>query len=498
MPVTKAPSLAARAALAVALMIGFYVLAAAVTVGLLYIPYAEYAYLHRLDIRIAIACIGAAFAILIGVLPRIDKFVAPGVELLPAGQPRLFAVLDAIASATGQTRPKSVYLIGDLNAWVAQRGGIMGVGSRRVMAIGLPLLEIMNVGELRGVIAHEYGHYHGGDTALGPWIYKTRAAIVRTLQQLSGHNALIQKPFVLYGNAFLRVTLAISRRQEYAADALAAGIVGPEAMASGLATLHRTAPAFGSYWQTEVSPALAAGFRPPVVDGLRDFLAQPAVTEMTSRLLTQEMESGKADPYDSHPALRERIAALKSLGASPAGTNASTDSDGAPALSLLDGLEGLEAALARTLAPKQSANKLVAIPWTSVGEQVWIPQWQRVAKAKVARLKGLTLTLLGNPSFDFEGLAMNMGIRTPDKDARARQLGATLGAPLVVALHARGWVLDAMPGRKVTLHKDGVTLSPFYAIEQLIRGNMTAESWREWSAQTGLAETDFSALSPSR
>ena len=35
------------------------------------------------------------------------------------------------------------------------------------------------------MLAHEFGHYSGGDTRLGPWIYRTRATIVRTVQQLS-------------------------------------------------------------------------------------------------------------------------------------------------------------------------------------------------------------------------------------------------------------------------------------------------------------------------
>ena len=43
------PSLAGRAALAVVLLVGFYVLALAIVGGLLYLPYIEVVYLHRLD-----------------------------------------------------------------------------------------------------------------------------------------------------------------------------------------------------------------------------------------------------------------------------------------------------------------------------------------------------------------------------------------------------------------------------------------------------------------
>jgi Zn-dependent protease with chaperone function len=81
--------------------------------------------------------------------------------------------------------PAHVYLVSDVNAFVTQRGGIMGIGSRRVMGIGLPLLRTLQVDELRAVLAHEMGHFYGGDTKLGPWIYKTRGALARTVVNLA-------------------------------------------------------------------------------------------------------------------------------------------------------------------------------------------------------------------------------------------------------------------------------------------------------------------------
>ena len=49
------------------------------------------------------------------------------------------------------------------------------------MIVGLPLLHLVSERGLRAVIAHEFGHYAGGDTKLGPWIHRTRAAIGRTI-----------------------------------------------------------------------------------------------------------------------------------------------------------------------------------------------------------------------------------------------------------------------------------------------------------------------------
>jgi Zn-dependent protease with chaperone function len=101
----------------------------------------------------------------------------------------------------------------------------MGVRSRRVMAVGLPLMQALTVDQLRAVLAHEFGHYYGGDTGLGPWIQKTRMGILRTIESLG--ERWIRLPFILYAKLFFRITNAVSRQQEFAADALAARVVGP-------------------------------------------------------------------------------------------------------------------------------------------------------------------------------------------------------------------------------------------------------------------------------
>jgi hypothetical protein len=53
------------------------------------------------------------------------------------------------------------------------------------LGLGLPLLQFVSERGLRGIVAHELGHYAGGDTRLGPWIYRTRATIGRTLHHLT-------------------------------------------------------------------------------------------------------------------------------------------------------------------------------------------------------------------------------------------------------------------------------------------------------------------------
>ena len=124
-------------------MLGFYLLAIAMTAGLLYIPNAEWTYAGRFHLNLAFFCILGAGTILWAILPRRDRFVQPGPSLHPMEHPKLFDVLSGIATATQQEMTSEVYLTAEVNAWVMDRGGMMGCGSRRVMAIGLPLLQVL-------------------------------------------------------------------------------------------------------------------------------------------------------------------------------------------------------------------------------------------------------------------------------------------------------------------------------------------------------------------
>ena len=206
---SSSPSLAGRAAMAVALMIGFYVLALAIVAGLLFLLYAMVVYANRVNLQLLLFALIGAGTILWSIIPRWDSFEAPGPRLTADKHPELFKAVSDIAQKTDQPMPAEVYLVSDMNAWVAHRGGMMGLGSRPVMGLGLPLMQLLGKSQFLAVLAHEFGHYHGGDTKLGPWIYKTRAAIGRTINNMG--DSVLQMPFNWYGNLFLRITHAISR-----------------------------------------------------------------------------------------------------------------------------------------------------------------------------------------------------------------------------------------------------------------------------------------------
>jgi heat shock protein HtpX len=484
-------SLAARAVLAVVLMIGFYLLALAISAGLFYIPFAEIVYLHHITPKLDLICVIAGAAILWSVLPRIDKFLAPGPALTAKQDPRLFAEIESVARSVGQAPPSEVYLVPDVNAWVGQRGGIMGFGSRRVMGLGLPLMRVLSRSEFRAVLAHEFGHYHGGDTKLGPWIYKTRGAIVRTLASLGGKDgrgSWLQKPFLWYGKMFLRITHAISRRQEFVADELAARAVGSKPLITGLRTVHGAGSAFGAFWQNECVPVLNAGFRPPLAEGFHRFVHASPIAEAIHKGLEEELKTGKADAYDTHPPLKERIAAVEPL---PAGDTATAD---APALSLLDDVPTLENLLFQTLAGPDAAGKLKPIDWPEVCRQVYIPQWEKLFEANAAVLGGVTPESLAQLAMDARAFGRRCVFPSGEKagDENAEGLaGAVVGTALVLALIRKGGRLQAAPGENVSVTLASMRLEPFGVFFSLAGKKTDAAAWQRRCVELGIAGLDL-------
>lgn len=480
------PSIAARAGLAVALMIGFYVLAFGIAAGLLLLVYAQVVWFETLYLKISAILVAGAGLIVWSVLPRIDRFHPPGPRLDRREHPRLFTELERIAAGAQQQMPREVYATHDLNAWVAQRGGIMGFGSRRVMGLGLPLLDAVTISELRAVLAHEFGHFHGGDTRLGPWIYKTRSAIERTLHTLAEHMTVLAYPFLWYGNAFLRITHSVSRRQELAADALAARVAGRGAMAKALRTIHGAGDAFGFYWSNEVVPAISRGFRPPVAAGFKRFVKLPEIQRQIVSNLSEAIASGTADPYDTHPSLKERLASLDALPHAP-----EPPLDDRPATSLIGRAEELEPAIVDSLIRTDLRGTLEPLPWEEAGEKLWIPVWREQVEYHGASLRAIRTDELPELAREAPRLVMRMQLLNQQGMAGEQEIAQSqhlAGAALAILLHARGFSVTALPGEQVRLCRGDVVIEPFSVVRDLARGALDSGEWMALCEKAGIAD----------
>lgn len=97
-----------------------------------------------------------------------------GLTLIKAGeQPQLFAFLHELADKAGAPRPHKVFVSARVNAAVFYDLSLLNLllPSRKNLEIGLGLVNVLSLGELRAVLAHEFGHFAQRSMAVGRWVY---------------------------------------------------------------------------------------------------------------------------------------------------------------------------------------------------------------------------------------------------------------------------------------------------------------------------------------
>lgn len=273
--------------------------------------------------------------VLIGVLLEALWIQIPPPRGMALGRneaPALWAELERIRAAMDAPAPHQVLISDEMNASVQQvpRLGVLGF-YRTYITIGLPLAASLTADEFRAVLAHEYGHVAGEHGRLPVWIYRTRATWSSVLEELGDqrHPALIPlRAFAGWYAPFLEAYTSVLRRaHEFEADRDAGRVAGAEAGAAALCRLG------------VASRFLNEAFWPAVLQGTRERPQAPA--DVFRRLLDEAPDAAAhpdaprwvaddaaqtTEPWDSHPSLTDRLAAL---GATPAPPKASARPSGA-------------------------------------------------------------------------------------------------------------------------------------------------------------------------
>jgi hypothetical protein len=212
-----------------------------------------------------------------------------------------------------------------------------------------------------------------------------------------------------------------------------------------------------------------------------------------NRGLEAQLAEGKADPYDTHPPLRERIAALALL---PEGPPQSQD---LPAVSLLEDVSTLERELLAQLAGADKAAQLEAIDWGDVGARVYIPLWTRLVRLNASRLKGLTPETLSSVAANLKAFGKTLvdpSNETPDDENAEALADAVAGAALALLLVGRGGELDIALGHAATVNVAGTQVRPFGLLLGLNTGKMPAHDWATRCVELGIVGLDLGDASP--
>ncbi|MFJ3515380.1 MULTISPECIES: M48 family metallopeptidase [unclassified Streptomyces] len=343
-----------RALRALVLLAGFYLLGVFLLAALGGIDFAVVSFLHGpIVAKLLLASVVLTVPIVRGLFmlrtPKGEPLA--GVTVVEAQEPELWRIVRDIAQQVGTRAPDEIVLIDEVNAAVAEDARLLGLrpGTRRLY-IGLPLMAGLDEMQLRAVLAHEMGHYANFDTRLTPLIARGRAQLIRTIghfheradkkvakerakqerrdekriakgKQAKGVDTAgegvmyraMAKIYIAYGNFYMRATLSTSRRQELAADLASVRIAGRDSAASALRELNALGSAHDFYMSSYATLGVGAGLLPrpgEVFGGLRRLLE--ARSEDLEEL-RRELSTEPASPYDSHPALAERVARIEAL-----------------------------------------------------------------------------------------------------------------------------------------------------------------------------------------
>lgn len=481
-----ARSFTLRAVAALLLLVAFYGLG--LSIGLTLLAAAVYLGTTGRDaearMKGLLALSVAGVAVLWSLVPRLGRFVPPGPALTEGDQPRLFGLIKQVANEMGQPMPRQVYLFPEANAFVASVGGFLGLGSRRVLGVGLGLLAVENVSQVKATLAHEFGHFARGDTRLGGLTYGMRNAMIRSVEQLERQNSVVAAPFRWISRLYLRITQAISRQQELLADEWSVRIAGKTAHVSGLRQEAVHAESFGLFLRHEVHPLAGDGVAPKnLYEAFRKFSASSRYKQLEPALLKLIAERPGA-PFDSHPALAERIAWAHSLRASDLPV------DHTPGISLLDGAEAYETQFSRQLA----GPALKAVEWSEIGAAM-APRLERTAARVQVRVEGMNVqlgldVLRNQPRRDAFVQAVDPALiewNTPDRAQHLEgNLASALEAYLGVLLAARGFSWESSPGEPLRLVRDGVVVSLGALILDVLQGRKPIDAVAKPLDEAGL------------
>jgi heat shock protein HtpX len=446
----------------------------------------------------------AGLTILWSLVPPSDEQKINGISIDLTTEKRLAKEIEAIAEVLREPMPSVVYLIGDANAFVSERKE--GQGRRRILALGLPLLQMLTIAQFRAVLAHEFAHYYAGDTRMGPWVYEARRTLVRAYENLGKNSEamrfirqwgiasvayrLLMAGLRAYWKIFMRATQAISRRQELRSDELACYIAGSEPLITGLENIRRCNAGLGMYWNSFVVPVARGGFQPDLASGFQEFMHTPQVAKATTEYLSRQAAIAKPSPFDSHPPLSKRVEQARQINLpAPEGAEAEENNE-LPMISLVENLGPLEALLLKKIMPEVAVENLKPLNWETAGTDIYIPAWRAEVASFLFFLSTKKIDELPLLVLDPRHLAglvpepPRVLLSAGQRIARAYDV---LFCAFALCLLDNGWTLVTRPG-DLALEHGASSVDPATVIRSLRNGTLTVVTWKDFRAERGIGD----------
>lgn len=254
----------------------------------------------------------------------------PGERIDLEAHPRMRQVLDEVAARIGTRPVDHVYLTPFTDIAVLERGGMarqLRGSTERALVLGAGVLDGMKLRAFKGILAHEYGHFHNEDTAGGGFALAVRRSVLTMAAGLAerGQASSLNPAWWFvrgFHSVFLRISQGASRLQEVLADRWAAFAYGSAAFEEGMRHVVRRSLAFDAHADRTLAEVLE--HKRGLANLYRYTPEVQAVDEDVEKAF-EEAWNAAPSPYDSHPRPSDRIEWVRALGA--AGSSAAADDD---------------------------------------------------------------------------------------------------------------------------------------------------------------------------
>lgn len=253
-------------------------------------------------------------------------------------EPELWALVERICAEVRAPLPRKIAVSCEVNASAGFEPGLLAFLLGRLrLTVGLPLVRGLSLGQLTGVLAHEFGHFSQGGgmrftyviRSISDWFARVvyqRGTVDRAVAKLgqTGIGALaivslLSQAFLVVGRWVLRGLMMLGhlissymlRQMEYDADAWMARVAGSDTLASAMARLPQLDAGAERAWEI-VNEFGRANKLPDDVNVL--------IADASARLpgrararIADNLACGEQGRFDTHPTHRARIDAAKRL-----------------------------------------------------------------------------------------------------------------------------------------------------------------------------------------
>jgi len=218
----------------------------------------------RIPIKlVAILCIGALITIFKMVRSLFIKVDSedPGRSLSEEEAPGLWDLTRRVAKSVGTRPVDEIRITPGTDLAVYEKGSYRERSqdkARRILILGVGVLNDFEQNGFRAVLAHEYGHFSHRDTAGGDVALRVNADMMKFAQAmyLSGQAVWWNIAFLflrVYHFIFRRISHGATRLQEVLADRVAASKYGAEAFEKGLTHVVRKSVEFNFVAMREIN-----------------------------------------------------------------------------------------------------------------------------------------------------------------------------------------------------------------------------------------------------